>query len=366
MYGAKLAIFLIVPLLFDPCTATDEGNAMADDAMADANVETEELMADDAMADEGVETEELMEHDAMAEDAVSVADDSVESSHDEAMASTTGGPRWSTQPDKTPACSPGVCGAGSWIAFLEGKTYDECKSMCEGARMLVPEPDGITEKAYKFRQNGRWQDVSKRTPTFERKVPKIQYRGTGGYWDKMFQSKGMRDHFYMRWEGYVEVKQKGKYTFWTVSDDGSRLYVNGKSVVNNPGWHGMRWREGSKELDAGKHAFWAEVFEGGGGAGMEWYYRGPDTSNKRIIVPPTVLSSSLQAGKSQPLMLPDYGFGDKLCAGFSHQGSKCVVYDNCANIDPKADNIVGDTSFDWAGDSAGYQTCKYSQHAPDL
>jgi hypothetical protein len=42
-----------------------------------------------------------------------------------------------------------------------------------------------------------------------------------------------RDKFSVRWTGRVQAPVTGKYRFCTVSDDGARLWVNGKKLVDN-------------------------------------------------------------------------------------------------------------------------------------
>src|SRR5579864_9145625 len=44
--------------------------------------------------------------------------------------------------------------------------------------------------------------------------------------------------FSVEWRGFIVVLRGGAYTFATVSDDGSSLYVGGKLVVQNQGRHG--------------------------------------------------------------------------------------------------------------------------------
>ena len=88
--------------------------------------------------------------------------------------------------------------------------------------------------------------------------------------------------------------QAGRYTFWTYSDDGSKLYIDNKQLVNNDGLHGWRGRSGSKSLSAGAHAFKATMFERGGHHGMEVKYKGADTSNRVRRIP-----ASAFAGKSK-------------------------------------------------------------------
>jgi len=220
----------------------------------------------------------------------------------------------------------------------------------------------VLEEGFSFRQNGRFHNVKEpipaKTPKFERQVGNINYRSTGGYWDSKFQGQGLRDHFYVRWTGFITITTPGTYKFWTRSDDGSRLFIDGSQMVNNPGWHGMRWRDGRRHLDAGKHGFWAEMFEGGGGAGMEMYYQGPDTGNRRIIVPENVLTGSL-AGSGKLILDPESPLNG-LCTAYSHKGSDCIIYTSCGAVETEpATGICEEPSFDWVGTLADFTTCKY-------
>jgi hypothetical protein len=77
----------------------------------------------------------------------------------------------------------------------------------------------------------------------------------------------MADNFAARWTGTLKCETAGKYTFYTESDDGSRLSIDGKVVVDNGGVHAEEEKNGSIELTAGDHAIKIEYFEAGGGAG---------------------------------------------------------------------------------------------------
>jgi hypothetical protein len=237
-------------------------------------------------------------------------------------------------------------------------------------RIIMKTEDDIAEKGYQFSQNGQFHDMDKEAapmnPKTTRKVKNINYRGTSDYWPGWT----IRDHFYARWSGYVNIKAAGKYTFYTKSDDGSRMYVDDKSVVDNPGWHGMRERQGTIEnMAAGKHKFWAEMFEGGGGAGMEMFYSGPDTGNQKIIVPESVLSSSLNGGGETELNADWKPVGK--CAAYSTVAdSSCILYTECTQIGFDADSQVceGDGStngFDWVHPAVS-KTCKYTSAPPPL
>lgn len=67
-----------------------------------------------------------------------------------------------------------------------------------------------------------------------------------------------------RFTGYIKIKEQGIYTFYTTSDDGSALWVDGIKVVANGGPHGALQEEGTIALEKGYHSFEVRYFNGGG------------------------------------------------------------------------------------------------------
>lgn len=82
---------------------------------------------------------------------------------------------------------------------------------------------------------------------------------------------------------YLDVDTPGDYTFFTLSDDGSKLFIGDREVVNNDGNHGTIERSGSITLEAGRHPIMVQYFQGGGGQWLDVYYSGPNTP--RQIIP---------------------------------------------------------------------------------
>jgi len=99
---------------------------------------------------------------------------------------------------------------------------------------------------------------------------------------------GITENLYARWQGKLEVLKPGVYTFFLTSDDGSRLSIDGKMVVDNNGSHGMELKTGACELSAGLHPIRIDFFQGGGGYGLElqWQLEG----SERAPLPGTSLS----------------------------------------------------------------------------
>jgi len=62
-------------------------------------------------------------------------------------------------------------------------------------------------------------------------------------------------------EGFVDLDESRTYRFFTRSDDGSKLYIDGQLVVDNDGDHGAFWQYGDIILDKGKHALKIEYFD---------------------------------------------------------------------------------------------------------
>ena len=75
------------------------------------------------------------------------------------------------------------------------------------------------------------------------------------------------DTFSARWTGEVEAPYSGTYTFYTVSDDGVRLWVNGVQLVNHWSNQGASKDRGTIALTAGqRYSIRMEYYENGGKA----------------------------------------------------------------------------------------------------
>ena len=94
--------------------------------------------------------------------------------------------------------------------------------------------------------------------------------------------KGADQSFAVRFSGKIQIDKAGKYTFYSQSDDGSKVYVDGKEVVNNDGNHGVKEKSGSTELTAGKHDIQVDYYNNGGGFWLDVFYRGPGVVKQLI------------------------------------------------------------------------------------
>lgn len=92
------------------------------------------------------------------------------------------------------------------------------------------------------------------------------------------------DMFSVRWTGFVQPRYSERYTFYTNSDDGVRLWINGVLLIDNWTLHGATENNGSINLTAGvQYSIRLEYFENTGNTAMQLSWSG--SSTPKSIVP---------------------------------------------------------------------------------
>lgn len=100
----------------------------------------------------------------------------------------------------------------------------------------------------------------------------------------LFKRVQATDQIAVVMESFLQIDKKGKYTFFTNSDDGSKLYVNGKLLVDNDGNHSVRERSGSVALRKGRHFIRVAFYNSGGGYHLDARYKGENVPKQIIPV----------------------------------------------------------------------------------
>jgi N-acetylneuraminic acid mutarotase len=97
------------------------------------------------------------------------------------------------------------------------------------------------------------------------------------------------ESFSVRWTGSVKADHGQTYTFYTTSNDGVRLWVNGQLVINNWTDHAATENTGTIALEAGKsYPIRLEFYEGTGSAVIRLSYSSASTPKQ--VVPSDRLS----------------------------------------------------------------------------
>ncbi len=96
------------------------------------------------------------------------------------------------------------------------------------------------------------------------------------------------DYFSVRWTGSVQPAYSEVYTFYTLSDDGIRLWVNGVQIIDNWSDHAPVEDNGTITLQAGvKYDIRLEYYEKTGGAVSRLYWS--SASHVKQIIPQQAL-----------------------------------------------------------------------------
>lgn len=94
----------------------------------------------------------------------------------------------------------------------------------------------------------------------------------------------MKDYFVSEVEGYLNVAVAGRYGFRLISDDGSKLWIDGELVVDADGLHGAEPRDGEIQLALGEHALRIRHFDASAGEQLTLQWRKPGAAKDAFEV----------------------------------------------------------------------------------
>jgi hypothetical protein len=138
------------------------------------------------------------------------------------------------------------------------------------AQQVADLAPGLNWKQY----SGQWEHL----PDFDRLTPAasgtMTQFGLGPFAGK--------ECFGLKFAGYVDAPADGVYSFWTRSDDGSRLWIGDQVVVDNDGLHPAIERGGFISLKAGKHPLTVAYFQGPGESELKVLWEGPALKRQEI------------------------------------------------------------------------------------
>ncbi|MCK6474126.1 MAG: protein kinase [Planctomycetes bacterium] len=158
--------------------------------------------------------------------------------------------------------------------------------MLEIDKALNPYAPGLLATYFRGRDHDPKAEILKRV---ERQV---DYDWGGGSPDDRVPN----NDFSARWEGYVRIEEAGTYVFSPIADDGVRVWINGKQILEDWNIHPPKAIEGKVELTKGLHEFRMDFFEAGGGAviRLHWHREG---EQDRVIAPGALFHDPRKAPK---------------------------------------------------------------------
>ncbi|HWU11961.1 MAG TPA: PA14 domain-containing protein, partial [Streptomyces sp.] len=147
--------------------------------------------------------------------------------------------------------------------------------------------------------------------------PDINFPGLTGAFES---ATGRTEHTTARWTGQIEAPEDGDYTFAAIGDNGFRLFIDDKPVIDHwePDWD-KEQTSAPVSLKAGEpHTFRLEMFQDTGGANM--FLRWSSAKLAKQIVPESAFTPPADF-EVYPVGLSVAGNGLKLQAAFDHEVS---------------------------------------------
>jgi len=160
-------------------------------------------------------------------------------------------------------------------AFIKARVYrDGSESGYIASRKIVfidPDRNGIGYNYYL----GAWD----RLPDYD----KLHPESIGKVYNiDLDEFEKLDDQFGILFTGQLKIDTGGLYTFYLVSNDGSKLFIDNQLVVDTDGLHSFSGKSGSMKLFAGMHEINLEYFQAGGGKGLSLEYEGPGVEKQKI------------------------------------------------------------------------------------
>jgi hypothetical protein len=161
------------------------------------------------------------------------------------------------------------------------------------------------------------------------------------------------DSFSARWTGQVQADKTQTYTFYTTSDDGVRLWVNGKQIINNWTDHGVTEDKGAIALVAGqKYDIKLEYYDKQYGATIKLAWSGAATAKAVIpqsqLFSTTAVTTPVPPANTGPTPVPP----PTTSPGMTTTPGLLGTYYN--NLDYTGNNVArydANVSFDWGTSS---------------
>ncbi len=114
--------------------------------------------------------------------------------------------------------------------------------------------------------HGGWSTI----PDFAALKP-VRQDSSGGF---DLSVAGRTNDFGIRFRGQLQLAKAGKYAFHLGSDDGSRLVIDDKRIIDNDGVHPHTEKSAQAELTAGWHDVLVDYIQGGGESTLSVEFEG--------------------------------------------------------------------------------------------
>ena len=157
-----------------------------------------------------------------------------------------------------------------------------------------------------------------RVPTLKRVDPVIDFQARPE--TKALPGTTLSNRYCVRWTGTFQLSKSGTFTFELAADDGARLFIDDREVVDNWGLHGISPKQSDTELMAGEHRLRLEYVQAMGdhACRLHWWSQGTERSLFPTVKPARYAAASDEKGEYRFRHLPParYHFRAQTPGGF--------------------------------------------------
>ena len=146
-----------------------------------------------------------------------------------------------------------------------------------------------------------YRDSWNKLPDFDNLKPESEGAIASGLFDIGLRTRDTAFGFVF--SGSLIVPQAGNYTFYLDSDDGSRLTIDGKPLIEYDGIHGTgQEHQATVSLKAGRLPIKLEYFQNMHGLGLNVAWAGPGIERRALsaVSPSAAKKNSRHSGKAVP------------------------------------------------------------------
>ena len=142
---------------------------------------------------------------------------------------------------------------------------------------VVTLPGGIKDLKYRVYE-GQWNNL----PEFDSLEPVSEGTLPKGLIDLSVSKR--KEKYGMVFTGSLKAPKSGEYVFEIASDDGGRLLIDGKKVVEHDGLHGAELKKGKVKLQEGEHQIRVDYFAYGQPNSFRAGWGGPGLAHSQLSV----------------------------------------------------------------------------------
>ncbi len=160
-------------------------------------------------------------------------------------------------------------------AYVNKQTSLTATALVEKAEYKQPVDPGLVDEgiAYKY-----YTGFFRRTKDFEKMVPEK----TGIHTNFNLDLRDREQYFAFNFNGYIQIPNDGLYSFHLKSNDGSKMYLDNRLLINNDGLHPVVERSKTLALKKGMYPIKVEYFQEGGTNFLQVRWEGPGFGKQEI------------------------------------------------------------------------------------